>query len=439
MLFAIVFNRWVAVKKAASRAEPGEENMNRSVKWALGLVLAASVSVGAVGAYNQEKLVRLWNVNSLFDEDRIVSNFSNMRDMFLSAPIRTGKTAFVFPRQIQDLTDDYTFAGQAKSRTRWLERTAATSLLVVRDGQIVAEDYYLGTKQQDQRISWSMAKSFLSAVFGIAVERGEISSIDDPVTNYVEELKGTAYDGATIRNVLHMSSGVKFDENYLDYDSDINRMGRTLALGGSMDEFAASLSEKQGKPGETRRYTSIDTHVLSMVLRKATGKSLTELLETNVISKLGFESSAYYLTDGYGVAFALGGLNITTRDYAKVGQLFLDQGNWRGEQIIPRNWAIESVKNTAPASLNQQPFGYGYQWWVPQNARDEFFAVGVYGQYLYVDRPSRTVIVKTSANRRFRDDGTGGMANKHETIEVFRAIVKGISNQQKIAEAGADG
>ena len=79
------------------------------------------------------------------------------------------------------------------------------------------------------------------------MERGEISSIDDPVTNYVEELKGTAYDGATIRNVLHMSSGVKFDENYLDYDSDINRMGRTLALGGSMDEFAASLSEKQGQ------------------------------------------------------------------------------------------------------------------------------------------------------------------------------------------------
>ncbi len=324
--------------------------MNKILKWAIWGLLAVLVSVVSAGLYNKDKLVRLWNVNTLFEANRIVSNFSNMKDMFLSAPISIASPPFYWKIQLKSLPATYQYNGEELSIDEWIKKTVTTSLLVIHDGKIVSEDYLLGTKQQDRRISWSMAKSFLSAAFGIAVGRGEIRSLDDQVTGYVEELKGTAYDGATIRNVLHMASGVKFNEDYLDYESDINRMGRTLALGGSMDAFALSLKDKQAKPGELRKYTSIDTHVLSMVLRKATGKSLIDLIGRDIVSKLGFESEAYYVTDGYGVAFALGGLNMSARDYAKFGQLYLDYGKWHGEQIVPETWVRESVKNTAPAS-----------------------------------------------------------------------------------------
>jgi len=398
--------------------------MNKIAKWILGILLSLSLIVATVGLYNREKLLRLWNVNSLFDADRIVENFSNMKTMFLSAPINIGSAPFIWPIQPKSLPATLELAGESQTLDAWLKQSKTTSLLVIQDGTLVSENYYLGTKQQDQRISWSMAKSFLSAAFGVAVGRGDIESLDQKVTDYVEDLRGTAYDGATIRNVLHMASGVRFNEDYLDYDSDINKMGRTLALGSSMDGFAADLQEKQGNPGEVRRYTSIDTHVLSMVLRKATGKSLVEHVGSDIISKLGFEHEAYYVTDGYGVAFALGGINMSSRDYAKFGQLFLDQGKWQGEQIVPRSWTVESVLNTAPATSKKRSFGYGYQWWVPRNAKDEFFAVGIYGQYIFIDRPNRTVIVKTSAHREFRNDGAGGSKIKHETIEAFRSIVR---------------
>lgn len=398
--------------------------MKKAVKWVLSILLVLLVLAAGAGLYNQEKIVRLWNVNSLFDEDRIVANFSNMKTMFLSAPIKTGNKPFIWPTEPKSLPSTYELSGASKNLDDWIKQSRTTSLLVIQDGKLVSENYYLGTEQRDQRISWSMAKSFLSAVFGVAVSRGDIKSLDQPVTEYVDELRGTAYDGATIRNVFHMASGVKFNEDYLDYNSDINKMGRTLALGSSMDGFAASLQEKEGDTGEVRRYTSIDTHVLSMVLRKATGKSLVELVGSEIVSKLGFEHDAYYVTDGYGVAFALGGLNMSSRDYAKFGQMFLDHGQWQGEQIVPREWANQSVRDTAPASTKKKPFGYGYQWWVPQNASDEFFAVGIYGQYIFVDRPNRTVIVKTSAHREFRNDGVGGSKIMHETIEVFRSIIR---------------
>ena len=136
----------------------------------------------------------------------------------------------------------------------------------------------------------------------------------------------------------------------------------------------------------------------------------------------------YYLTDGYGVAFALGGLNVRTRDYARFGQMMLDYGQFNGRQIIPSDWVRESTKASAPpASDKADRMGYGFQWWVPVNADDEFYAIGIYGQYIYVNRPARVVIVKTSAHRDFDNDGVGGSLVEEETMEMFRAIAAGLS------------
>lgn len=396
--------------------------MRKLLKWlliALVLMIAAALVLSLI---YRDRITRLLAVNSLFSEEKIVGNFSNMKGMFFNAPIPPegpGDEVEEWPRWPAPLPSSFPHDGNDIATGTFLEETATTSLLVVRNGAITFEEYYLGTKPDDLRISWSVAKSFLSAVFGIAVENDQIESLDDPVTKYVPALTGTAYDGVTIRNTLNMATGVKFNEDYLDFWSDINKMGRTLALGTSMDDFAASLDERVREQGTVRQYTSIDTHVLAMVLRAATGRSLIELVGEQIVGAIGFEKAPYYLTDGEGVAFALAGLNLTTRDYARFGQMFLQHGKWYGKQIVPREWADQSVVATAPAqSVREDGFGYGYQWWIPPGAADgEFMARGIYDQYIYVNRNTNSVIVKTSANRKFREPG-----NAERTVAFFRAV-----------------
>jgi CubicO group peptidase (beta-lactamase class C family) len=397
----------------------------RLLLWTASLLVIAA---GAGAAWNWERLVRLYNVNHLFDEKNIVANFSGMKDLFFSTPVKRSGATIAWPREKAPIAVNYVWEGASKPVAGWLEQTRTTSLLVMRDGKIAHEEYFLGTKAEDRRISWSMAKSFLSAMFGVAVADGRIPDLGAAVDSHVPSLKGTVYEGVSIRNVLNMASGVQFNEDYLDFNSDINRMGRVLALGGSMNEFAAGLKAREREAGKLRQYTSIDTHILAMVLEAATGKKLQQLMEEILWSKLGAEDDAYYLTDGFGVAFALGGINMRTRDYARFGQMMLDTGRFAGREVIPSGWALVSVKPSAPPSADpNDKFGYGYQWWVPLKADGEFYAIGIYGQFIYVNRPARVVVVKTSAHRGFRDDGAGGNRIEAETIEMFRAFAAGLS------------
>jgi CubicO group peptidase (beta-lactamase class C family) len=215
-----------------------------------------------------------------------------------------------------------------------------------------------------------------------------------------------------------MSSGVQFNEDYFDFWSDINKMGRVLALGQSMDGFAAGITATQSTPGERWQYVSIDTHVLSMVIRGATGRSIPDLMSEKIIQPLGLEADPYYLTDGYGVAFVLGGLNLRTRDYARFGQMILQNGEWDGQQIVPADWIAASTIRSAPTRPGAR--GYGYQWWMPSDGRDgEFFGHGVYGQYIYIDRATGTVIAANSADRGFRQPGV-----QEGNIEMFRKIAR---------------
>jgi len=387
-------------------------------------VLALAVILGFVF---KERITNLYHVLTLFDEDKIVHNFSHMQDVFYHSDEMRGASEFDWvehPAEIE-LPDTYIWKGESKSVKAWLDETSTTSLLVLKEGAIHFEEYYQGTDKDDKRISWSMAKSFLSAVFGIAVDQ-DLIDIKKTVTDYLPEFKGTAYEDVPIVNVLNMASGVAFDEDYLAFNSDINKMGRVLALGGSMDEFAQTLTKREREPGSNRHYVSIDTHVLSMILRRVTDTDLRTYLLNNLWSKIGSQNGAYYLTDGDGVAFALGGLNMSTRDYAAFGQLFLLKGQWAGEQVIPEWWAIESTLDTAPEPASNSPFGYGYQWWLPPGSKktglNDFTAGGIYGQFIYVSPKHNVVIVKTSAHRGFRDDGQSGSLIKHETMEMFRAI-----------------
>jgi hypothetical protein len=265
-----------------------------------------------------------------------------------------------------------------------------------------------------------MAKSFLSVLLGILHEEGTIPDLDAPVIQYVPSLVGSAYETASIRNVMQMSSGVTFDEEYLDFWSDINKMGRVLALGRSMDSFAEALDETFVEPGTQWKYVSIDTHILSMVIRGATGRSIPDLLTQKVLTPLGPTVAPYYLTDGHGVAFVLGGLNLTTHDYALFGHMIANGGISFGSRIVSEAWIEESTAASAPTAADEM--GFGYQWWIPLGATTgQFAARGIYGQYIYIDRPRGIVIAVNAADRQFREDGV-----TDSSFTMFRAIAESL-------------
>jgi len=372
------------------------------------LLVLVVIAVG-LGLWKREELTRLLAVNSLFSEDRIVQNFSTMNTMFLTVSMDGGSASPLPTGPAATMPEGY---------ADWTEARNVTAIAVFSGGALVHEDYRLGTGEYDLRVSWSMAKSALSLLMGILNAEGTIPDLDAPVTEFAPQLRGSAYDGASIRDVLTMSSGVAFDEDYLDFWSDINRMGRVLALGGSMDGFAAGQSARRGEPGADWQYVSIDTHVLGMVIRGATGRSIPDLLQDRLFRPLGLEADPYYITDGRGAAFVLGGLNLTTRDYARIGLMVAQNGQWQGQQIVPSAWIDESTTASAPGGV-----GYGYQWWLPDNAEPgEVYARGIYGQFLWIDRSRDVVIAINSADRQFRADGI-----LDSNIAMMRAIARSVA------------
>lgn len=387
--------------------------MRHIFKYFAQAILILAIVAIAIGIWKREELKRLIAVRTLFTEDKIVTNFSGMNAAFLSVDVPRGDG----PVTAITVGDAMALDSEMK---QWIKDRTVTSLVVLKDGAMVHESYYQGTDPDDLRISWSIAKSYLSALLGVLLEEGAIASIHDPVTQYASSLKGGAYDGASIRNVLNMASGVTFDEDYLDQSSDINKMGRVLALGGSMDGFAVNLSETFAEPGTEWQYVSIDTHIISMVIRGATGREIAPLLSEKIIKPMGLEASPYYLTDGNGVSFVLGGLNLRTRDYARMGQMFLQNGAYNFQQIVPADWVAVSTVPSAPTSAGE--YGYGYQWWMPSDGREgEFLARGVYGQYIYINRPLGVVIASNAADRKFREAGVSDY-----NVEIFRKIAEGL-------------
>lgn len=400
---------WPAVVACGKRKR--EAAMPRLLRRILqGLGVLVLIAVAAV-IWKRDEIARLWAVNGLFEAESIVQNFSHMDTLFFHRALSRGEgpVSPLPPGPPAPLTPEV---------QKWIKDRSVTGLVALKNGALVHESYYLGTGAEDLRISWSVAKSFLSALFGVIEAEGAIASLDDPVVKYAPLLAGSAYDGATIRDVLTMSSGVEFNEDYLDFNSDINKMGRVLALGGSMDGFAAGLKERAAEPGARFHYVSIDTHVLGMVIRGATGQDIPELLESRILHPLGLEAAPYYLTDGDGVSFVLGGLNLRTRDYARFGQMVLRGGKWQGIQVVPEPWVIAM---TSPQARDGS--AYGFQWWIPPDASPgEVMAQGIYGQYIYINPGLGVVIAVNSADRGFEDPGV-----YDGNIARLRAMAAGLS------------
>ena len=386
------------------------------------LIIIASVFFGP-------KAVRLYKLANLYNEDKISVNFINIDKIFpVSERIPSSDNPHVFPRKNFNLPDTYYFEGEEISLDRGLSHFKTDGLIVLHKGDLLYENYWNGNTPTSQHIAFSVTKSFVSALVGIAHHEGLIESIEDPITKYLTDFIGTGYEGVRIKDILQMSSGVKWNEDYADPKSDINRFGRTVATGSSFREFAKTLTREK-EPGTFHHYVSIDTQMLGLLLIEVTNMPLKDYLYQKLWNKIGMQDEAYFIVDNDGVEMALGGLNATLRDYAKFGLLYANGGKWNDEMVIPSDWVDASHETDAPHlvpgehELSSSPWGYGLQWWVPGFPDTDFTASGIYNQYIYIDPIKNIVIAKTSSNHRFTAEKE---YSKAAHVAMFRAIAKSI-------------
>lgn len=366
-----------------------------------------------------------WAQLRLFHADVRAENFRHMERVFPARELAPSSHPYAFPRAERPLPAHYTFEGQTHVVGDFLARSQTTGLLVLKDGAVAHEEYRLGATPDSRFTSWSVAKSFVATLVGIALKDGAIRSLDDKVTVYVPEYAGTAWEKASVRDLLRMASGVAFDERYDTQFSDIQRlMQAAFVLGRPIDESVRriGLRPPENAPGTKMHYISINTQVLANVLRHATGRPLVEYAHEKLWEPLGMQDLALWNMDGdHGTEIAYCCLNTTLRDYAKLGQLYLQQGTWNGVQVLPADWVRESTRRAEPwlqAGTATKERGYGYQWWVPPQADGEYFANGIWGQVIWVDEKRKVVIVKTSADPDFQ-------AHIPELIAALRGIARG--------------
>jgi len=406
--------------------------MSKLKKWLLGIfgVLVVVVLIVTVVFWKDIQEIRaVMDYAGTFESETINENFRSLYKKYPSKTLSRSGPVYELASAPRPLPETYTWKGKTEKIAEWVDRTDTTGLLVIKDDIIAFEQYFRGNEKSTRSIAMSVSKSVVSCLVGIALAEGKISDLQVPVDQHAPQLKDGGYAGVSLKNVLQMSSGVRFNEDYGDLKSDIVRLVVSF-LTGSVNDFVASLPNEL-KPGTFNRYVSADTQVLAMALQAATGKSLVDYAHEKLWSRLGVEYDAEWLTDPNGMEMAFGGLNATLRDYARFGMLYLNQGrNFKGEQLVPATWVKASVTPDAPHLMpgrdnpgSDWPMGYGYQWWIPENPQGDFTAIGIYGQFIYVNPANKTVIAKTSA---YVDYNNSGDEMEFESMEAFRAIAEGI-------------
>jgi CubicO group peptidase (beta-lactamase class C family) len=380
---------------------------------------------GAAAARAGQSAPKLTREDLLDPKNRALA-FRSMSELFPYHAIRRAGTISELPRAERRLDVRYQWKGAERTLDDLLARTRTTGFLVIKNGRIVTERYFGGADEHSRFTSWSVGKSFTSTLVGLAIADGKIAGVDRPVTDYLPELKGSGYDGVKIRDILEMSSGVDFTEEYANGRSGVQQMWQRTMVAETerLDDYAKSLGRKE-PAGRRFYYRSVDTQVLGWLVRRATGEPLADYLSRKVWQPLGAESDATWLTDKPGpdameAAFCC--INATLRDYGRFGLLFMNRGKHNGRQIVPATWVAHA---TAPEEAQDRfghlernyPLGYGYQWWLLPGDDRAFTAQGVFFQFIYVDPAAQLVIVKTSAFEDFWDD-----ALEMETYAAFNAI-----------------
>ena len=365
----------------AAQAEPDEEQLGKSQNYPLGSASTWYQNPNRVGSWSDLRSV------------------PGIRTRMVTPP----EAATALRHMGNSPKVSYTYKGSTYTLAQYLDRQRATGLLVLKNGEIVAEHYRYGRTPDARFLSFSMAKSVTSLLVGIALEQGHIKSIDDTAETYDKSLAGSPYGATTVRQLLRMSSGLVFSERY-DGNDDVARLSRAsagAAGAGRPIDVLRSVTERHAPAGSKFVYASAETAVLGRILSGATQKNLAELTTDWLWKPMGAESDAFWRISVDGQEQTQGGFSASLRDWGRLGLLLAHDGKAGHQQVLPREYLLDA---TEPA---RQPdafkpriatpyFGYGYQFWLlPMKART-FAMQGIHGQTLYVQPSTGVVMVLTS-------------------------------------------
>jgi CubicO group peptidase (beta-lactamase class C family) len=330
-----------------------------------------------------------------------VKTFSHSDQLFPVRVVKRGTTVRNLPTartQLQDVR--FEIGGKHYDLFDYLALNRVAGLLILKNGEVVLEDYELGIGPETLWPSYSMAKSASSTLVGAALQEGLIENLDEPVTKYVPSLKGGAYEGVSVRNVIQMASGVKWNETYTDPKSDRRKLLeiQLQQRPGTILSFMSALP-RAGAPGTIWNYNTGETFVVGAVLEGATHKPLADYLSEKIWAPWGMESEAkWQLESANGMGWAGGGLAATLRDFARIGLLVQADGVIDGKRVVPPGWFDQAGSGK---EIGGKRVEYGYLWWTfPKNDAvhgGAFQAEGIFGQHMYINRKEKVVIVVLSA------------------------------------------
>lgn len=293
----------------------------------------------------------------------------------------------------------------------YMLRNPTTGLLIIRDGEILAERYQYARNDQHRLTSFSMAKTLVALLIGLALEEGHIGSVEQTAGSIVPELQGCEYGATPLRHLLTMSSGVAFRETY-DGQDDSARLSR-LTFGGQSAGGAAVpafFNTRIAAPGRQWNYASAETFVLALVLRRAIGRPIADYFAEKLWQPLGAEADASWLTDRSGLEIGYMGFNAVLRDYGRLAMLLASGGQHGGRQLLPQAWLAAMTRAHFTGAETGRWFGYGYQTWIFPPAEGGFALLGVRGQAIFVDPSRRLALVHTAVRPNARDPGGADLA-----------------------------
>lgn len=366
---------------SAAQAEPDEEQLGKSQNYPLGTA-------------------RTW-----YQNPNRVGSWSDLRSVpgIRTRQVAPPTNATALPLASNRGKVSYVYKGSSYSLAQYLDRQRATGLLILKNGEIVAEHYRYGRTPDARFLSFSMAKSVTSLLVGVALEQGHIQSIDDTAETYDKSLAGSPYGATTVRQLLRMSSGLVFSERY-DGNDDIARLSRasagTAGAGKPLDVLR-SVTERHAPPGSKFVYASAETAVLGRVLSNATQRTLTELTTEWLWKPMGAESDAFWRISSDGQELTQGGFSASLRDWGRLGLLLAHDGKVGQQQVLPREYLLAATdpacQPDAFKPLIATPyFGYGYQFWLMPMKQRSFAMQGIHGQTMYVQPATGVVMVLTS-------------------------------------------
>jgi CubicO group peptidase (beta-lactamase class C family) len=361
--------------------------------------------------------------------------WSNIRQLVPTVNVWRGAgPASVLPREDHDIgaSASVTMDGRPMTFARMLEETYADGIAVLHRGKLIYERYFGALKPHKPHISMSVTKSFTGTLAGILVAEGKI----DPqaqVTDYVPELKASAFGDARVHEAMDMTTGLEYTEVYTDKNSGVFGLRRANGMAPIEPGYTGATNifdflcaqKKQGEHGRAFAYKTVNSDVLAFICRRASGMTLSDLLSERIWIPMGAEEDAHYHVDRIGTESGGGGLSTTLRDLARFGETIRNHGRFNGRQIVPSKVVEDIARGGDPEKFKPAAYttlpgaSYRNQWWVTHDAHGAYMARGVHGQGIYIDPKAEMVIARYASH-----PAAGNAANDPVTLPAYMALAK---------------